>query len=102
MRQSERRRPHHRISKENNVDIDGARAFRLRGRAAASHRALDLLHSAQQLARHQSCFKFDSAVDEPRLPRDFHWLGFIKLRRALYRSEFAESFDRSAQISFAV
>src|SRR5215470_16617398 len=72
---------HDRSAKQQNVDINCARAFRLR--AATAHFLLDGKSSREELFWHQLGFDSDNTVQEPWLSLHFDRLCLIQ-RRSSY------------------
>ena len=65
-----------RISKQQNVDVDAARAFFLGARS--SHLLLDLENRFDELLRRFLGIEFDCAIQEPGLSGEFDRFGFVE------------------------
>jgi len=69
---------HYEISVERNVDVDYARAFRLRSQA--SHCPFYGKTSDEQFAWREQRIEGHSTIQKPRLREQLHRFGFIKGR----------------------
>ena len=91
---------HHGVAEEQDVEINGARAFGLD--ATAAHLLLDGQHARKKLLRHPFGAQRHDRVQEPRLGGKFHGLGLVERRHGRYLAEDAEFFDGGAQVGFPV
>src|SRR5208282_6578715 len=66
------------VAEEENVNVDGARAFVLQ--AAASHIALNPENRGHELLRCVAGFEGGGAIQKPGLLGELHGLGFVKRR----------------------
>jgi hypothetical protein len=90
----------HGISKQQNVDVDVARAFLLL--APAAHFLLDGQHPVDQLPGRFLRVQLERAIQKPGLRSEFDRLGFVKRRDRRYFTQTAQVVDRRSQIPGAV
>ncbi len=99
MRQAEVGRRKNRIPEQQEVDVDNARAFRLR--TLSSHFLLDLKHSREEISRRQIRTQRYSAIEEPGLRGELNGLSFIERGNGDYFAECGEFPNGGSKIVFA-
>jgi len=89
-----------RISEQQNVDVDAARA--LFPDPYSSHLFFDLENCGHELLRGLFGIEFDCAIQEPGLRGEFDRFGFVERRNLQDFSEAAKAVDSCVQIGGAV
>lgn len=100
MRDCKMRRADDGIAKQQNVNVDIARALGLD--APASHLPLDGHNFRQEEFRHQLGAQSDGAIQEPGLRGKLNRLGFEEGGDGGHLTEFAELADRGAEVGLAI
>ena len=88
------------ISKQQNIEVDEARAFFLE--ALAAHGGFEGEQGVQKLAGRLRGFDPDDAIQEPRLIGEIDGLGLIERRDGAHIGEGAESLEGVAEVAGAV
>ncbi len=102
MREGQFRRMHDHISKQENIDINRARALGRLLRTVPAHVAFDSENACDEVLRSESGFHLDRAIQELRLSGEFDRLGFIVRRTLSNEAQPGELTEGTLQVRFPV